>query len=84
MTMPTYNVSTFPSIAFYFRIATSVSVPVREAQPADVGSVAAVDGTHIAGGGRSLACVSAVYNGAAAGISATRIVSHSYLHLCQM
>ena len=24
------------------------------------------------------------HNGAAAGISATRIVSHSYLHLCQM
>ena len=25
-----------------------------------------------------------LHNGAAAGISATRIVSHSYLHLCQM
>ena len=28
--------------------------------------------------------ISPLHNGAAAGISATRIVSHSYLHLCQM
>ena len=48
---------------FSFRIATSVSVPVREAQPSDVGSAAAIDGTHIAGGGRSLAWVSAVAGG---------------------
>ena len=48
---------------FSFRIATSVSVPVRGAQPAGVGSVAAVDGTRIAGGGRSLAWVLAVVGG---------------------
>ena len=64
MTIPTYNLSTFPSIIFFpFRIATSVSVPVRGAQPADVWSVAAVDGTRIAGGGRSLAWLSAVAGG---------------------
>ena len=62
-TMPTYNLSTFPSIAFSFRIATSVSVPVSGAQPTDVGSVAAVDGMRIAGGGRSLAWLSAVAGG---------------------
>ena len=28
--------------------------------------------------------VTPAHNGAAAGIGATRIVSHSYLHLCQM
>ena len=60
----TINLSTFPTSSFCsFRIATSVSVPDRGAQPADVGSVAAVDGTRSAGGGRSLAWVSAVAGG---------------------
>ena len=38
--------------AFFF---PDRDISVRGTQPADVGSVAAVDGTHIAGGGRSLA-----------------------------